>query len=65
MRVVIDPDLCEGNAMCIGEAPEVLELTDDEDQARVLQEEPPEELRESVERAVRVCPTGAISIVED
>ncbi len=64
MRVVVDPDLCEGNARCVAAAPEVFELGDD-DQARVLIEEPGEELREKVERAARVCPRGAIRIIED
>ena len=64
MRVVVDTDLCEGNARCVAAAPEVFELGDD-DQARVLIEEPGEELREKVERAARVCPRGAIRIIED
>ncbi len=64
MRVVVDPDRCEGNARCLEAAPDVFELGDD-DQARVIVERPPEEWRTAVERAVRVCPRQAISIVED
>jgi ferredoxin len=62
--VVVDPDRCEGNARCLEAAPDVFELGDD-DQARVIVERPPEEWRTAVERAVRVCPRQAISIVED
>ena len=64
MRVVVDLDACEGNARCMDVAPEIFELGDD-DQARVLIERPPEELRAKAEQAVRLCPRAAISLVED
>jgi ferredoxin len=64
MRVVIDDDRCEGNALCMKAAPEVFEVGDD-DQARLLIERPPEDLRAQVEAAVRRCPRQAIAIVED
>ena len=44
MRVVVDFDLCESNALCMQAAPEVFEVRDD-DFLYVLQENPPEELR--------------------
>lgn len=61
MRVVVDVDLCESNAICMGIAPEVFEVRDD-DVLYVLQENPPEELRPKIEQAVRSCPKQAISI---
>ena len=61
MRVVVDFDLCESNAVCMGIAPEVFEVRDD-DFLYVLQEEPPEELRPKVEEAARRCPKQAIAI---
>ncbi len=61
MRVVVDFDKCQSNAVCMGVAPEIFEVRDD-GYLYILQEEPPEELRPKVEEAVRVCPTGAISI---
>jgi ferredoxin len=61
MRVVVDFDLCESNALCMGLAPEVFEVRDD-DLLYVLNENPPEEMREQVETAVRTCPKNAISI---
>ena len=61
MRVVVDYDLCESNAVCMGILPEVFEVRDD-DNLYLLQEEPPEELRSKVEEAVRRCPKQAISI---
>jgi ferredoxin len=61
MRVVVDFDACESNAVCMGVAPEVFEVRDD-DFLYVLQEEPPEELRDKVEEAARRCPKQAIKV---
>ena len=61
MRVVVDFDLCESNAVCMAIAPEVFEVRDD-DFLYILNEEPPEELREKVAEAVRRCPKQAIRI---
>jgi ferredoxin len=63
MRVVVDFDLCESNALCMEAAPEVFEVRDD-DFLYVLQEEPGEELRSKVEEAVARCPKQAISITD-
>jgi len=64
VRVVVDFDLCESNALCMAAAPEVFEVRDD-DFLYILDEHPPEELRPKVEEAVRRCPKQAISIAED
>lgn len=61
MRVVVDYDLCESNAVCMGIEPSVFEVQDD-DLLHILQEEPPEELRPKIEEAVRRCPKAALSI---
>jgi ferredoxin len=61
MRVVVDYDLCESNALCMGIVPEVFEVRED-DLLYVLKENPPEELRDKVVEAVRACPKAAISI---
>lgn len=61
MRVVVDRDLCEGNAVCMKVCPDVFVVGDD-DQARVLIEEPSEDLRDQVEAAVRRCPRQALAI---
>ena len=62
-KVVVDFDKCESNALCMGVAPEVFEVRDD-DFLYVLQDNPPEELRAKVEEAVRRCPKQAISLEE-
>ena len=61
MRVVVDFDLCESNAVCMGILPEVFEVRDD-DFLYVLDENPSEELRPKIEEAVQRCPKQAISI---
>jgi ferredoxin len=61
MKVVVDFDLCESNAICMGIAPEVFEVRED-DFLYILQENPPEELRPQVEEAVRSCPKAAIRL---
>lgn len=63
-KVVVDFDLCESNAICMGLAPQVFEVRDD-DFLYVLQENPADNLRPLVEQAVRQCPKQAISIVDD
>jgi len=61
VRVVVDFDRCESNAVCMGIAPEVFEVRED-DFLYILQEEPPESMRPKIEEAVRLCPKQAISI---
>jgi ferredoxin len=61
MKVLVDFDVCEANAVCMGIAPEVFEVRED-DFLYVLMEEPPEEMRPLIEEAVWRCPKRAISI---
>ena len=61
MRVVVDLSICDLHGLCVETAPEVFEIGDD-GALRVLNEAPPEGLRATVDKAVRACPTGAISI---
>ena len=63
MKVVVDFELCEANAICMEVCPKVFKV-DDQDFLHILIEEPGEELREDVEEAVRRCPRQAISIEE-
>ena len=63
-KVVVDANRCEANAVCVGLAPEVFELPDDSDVARVLVDEPDDALRAQVEAAVNNCPRAAITIID-
>jgi ferredoxin len=59
MRVRVDHDACEANAVCMGIAPTVFEV-DDDDTLHILMEEVPEELQDAVRRAVDGCPKRAL-----
>ena len=61
MKVTIDYELCEANALCMDACPKVFRLTDD-DQMILLIEEPDESLRDQVEAAAQLCPRLAIAI---
>ncbi len=61
VKIFVDYDLCEANAICMEQAPEVFKV-DDEDNLHVLLENPGDELREKVEAAVRLCPRQALKI---
>jgi ferredoxin len=61
MRILVDRDLCEGNAVCMKVAPEVFTV-DDDDQVQLLIESPGEDLRAKVETAVRRCPRQALKL---
>ncbi len=61
MRIKVDFDLCEANALCESLAPEHFEL-DDDDFLQVLEENVTDETRDAVQRAVAACPRAAISL---
>jgi len=62
--VTVDPDLCEANALCVAEAPEVFDLKDDEVVDVVLPELPPE-LESAAADAVIACPKQALRMIAD
>ena len=64
MKIVIDYDLCEANAVCMDICPECFRVEED-DSLTVLIESPPENLRSKVEEAVRLCPRQAISLAKE
>ena len=61
MRVIVDFDVCQSNALCMTAAPEVFEVRDD-GFLYILDETPDEALRAKVEEAARLCPTQAITV---
>ncbi|GII79354.1 ferredoxin [Sphaerisporangium rufum] len=63
MRIKVDYDACEANAVCMGLAPDVFEV-DEEDNLHVLLPEPPPEMLDRVRHAVRSCPKAALSLEE-
>ena len=63
MKVLVDLNACDLHGLCVEAAPEVFEIGDD-GVLHVLIETPEQSLRAKVDKAVRECPTGAISIAE-
>jgi ferredoxin len=64
MRVVIDPDMCQGHARCQMTAPELFQLNDDDGHAFVVADPVPAGLEDKARRAAIGCPEQAIVIVE-
>ncbi|AFM19227.1 ferredoxin [Mycolicibacterium chubuense NBB4] len=63
-RIEVDADLCQGHAMCELEAPDVFRVPK-RGFVEITDPEPSDDLREDVERAVEMCPTRALSIIEN
>jgi ferredoxin len=61
MRVEVDRDLCESNAVCVGIAPDIFDL-DDEDLAVVAVDEVPADRESDVREAVALCPKIALAL---
>jgi ferredoxin len=63
VKVAVDRDSCEANAVCAGLVPEVFEV-DDEDRLHILVAEVPPALADAVRHAVSSCPKAALRIAE-
>lgn len=63
MRIEVDYDVCDGNALCMGAAPEVFQV-DEHGSLHVLADEPREQLWDDVRQAELVCPTQAIFLAD-
>jgi ferredoxin len=61
MRVQVDRDACEANAVCAGLAPEVFSV-DDDDNLHILVDSVPAGLHDVVGHAVRSCPKAALRL---
>jgi len=63
MKVSVDRNRCEANAVCVRCCPEVFRLEED-DTLSILMDSIPEDLRQRVEMAVNGCPRQALSLSE-
>jgi ferredoxin len=61
MKINVDYDLCESNALCEAMAPEVFEV-DDDDNLQLKTDQTTDDNLANVERAVAACPRAAISL---
>lgn len=64
MKIKVDFDLCESNALCEALAPQNFEI-DDDDFLQIIDENVTDENRDAVQQAIAACPKSAISLVED
>ncbi|MEI6361315.1 MAG: ferredoxin [Actinomycetes bacterium] len=58
---MIDYDVCASTGTCTQVCPQVFEIRAD-GYLYILQDNPPESLRDAVQQAADLCPTGAITI---
>ena len=63
MKVTVDRDACEANAICAGLVPEVFEV-DDDDVLHIKADVIPAAAADAVRHAVRSCPKAALSLQE-
>ncbi len=64
MRIVVNPVLCQSHGVCTEEAPEIFTVGGTKT-VEVKQPIPPAEQLDAVRNAIKYCPTGALSLVED
>ncbi len=64
MKILVNWDRCEGNAICVRAAPDVFRV-DEDDMMHVLVERPEGEALERARVAVVRCPRHALSLVDD
>lgn len=62
MKVTVDLDQCEANGICVGIAPDVFDL-DDEDVLHITAAEVAAEDEDDVRTAVAQCPKAALKLV--
>jgi sterol 14-demethylase len=63
LQIVLDRDLCQGHAVCIGEAPEVFRLGAD-GKVETITDEPAAALHAKVRLAEKYCPQRVIRVKE-
>jgi ferredoxin len=63
VRVEVNRDACEANAICAGLVPEVFDI-DDDDYLHIRVAEVPTGLAERVRHAVGSCPKAALRLID-
>ncbi|MEV7801599.1 ferredoxin [Microbispora sp. NPDC088329] len=64
MKIKADTGRCVGAGMCVLTLPEVFDQSEDDGTVVVLDAEPAADLVTAVNRAVQLCPSGALSVEE-
>jgi ferredoxin len=61
MKLILDRALCDGNALCVAQAPDLLEMDDNEELVVLKAELAPDEV-ERARRAADACPKAALHL---
>ena len=64
MRIVADTSRCVGAGQCVLTEPAVFDQSEDDGTVVVLVEQPENGELDRARQAVRICPSGALSLLE-
>lgn len=64
MKIKADTGRCIGAGMCVLTLPQVFDQSEDDGTVVVLDAEPSADVAPAVNRAVQLCPSGALSMEE-
>ena len=64
MKIKADTGVCVGAGMCALTVPEVFDQGEEDGTVVVLEPEPAASREAAVRRAVKLCPSGALSVEE-
>ena len=62
LKITLDRDLCQGHAVCVGEAPDVFRIGDDGKVELAMDGDLPLSLYGKVHEAAQYCPTRTIKL---
>jgi ferredoxin len=64
MRIEVDPDVCIGSGMCALTDPDVFDQSEEDGTVVLLDGQPARDHQERARQAQRLCPSGAIRVLE-
>jgi ferredoxin len=64
LKILVDRELCEVNGVCATVAPELFEISED-DQLNVVKPQPSAAEAPAAEEAVRRCPKAALALSDE
>lgn len=64
MKVSVDKDRCVGSGLCVLNAPDVFDQSDDDGTVELLQAAPPADEEEFAREAAHTCPSRAITVTD-
>jgi ferredoxin len=65
MRIIADTDRCIGSGQCVLKEPTVFGLDEEEGIVALLSSRPTGSTAERAREAARLCPSGALTVIED